>query len=320
MESDLGRYVLRRLLSIVPVILGVTIVVFLLIKLVPGDVASVLLGPEATPVEIEALRKALGLDEPLQVQYFRWLGSAIQGDLGDSIEYRVPVQALIFGRLGNTLILTLTALFLSTSVGVTIGVISATRQHSFFDRIGMLVALFGNSMPAFWLGMLLILTFSLRLSWFPVGGMYSIRGDEGLLDLAHHLVLPAIALGSLSMAIIARMTRSCMLDVLTQDYVWVARAKGLKEHTVVLVHALRNALPPVATVVGLRFGTMLGGAVLTEIVFSWPGVGRQLYQAISTRDLPVIQGGILLIALGFVFINLMVEILNAYLDPRVRPH
>ena len=320
MESDLGRYVLRRLLSIVPVILGVTIVVFLLIKLVPGDVASVLLGPEATPVEIEALRKALGLDEPLQVQYFRWLGSAIQGDLGDSIEYRVPVQALIFDRLGNTLILTLTALFLSTSVGVTIGVISATRQHSFFDRIGMLVALFGNSMPAFWLGMLLILTFSLRLSWFPVGGMYSIRGDEGLLDLAHHLVLPAIALGSLSMAIIARMTRSCMLDVLTQDYVWVARAKGLKEHTVVLVHALRNALPPVATVVGLRFGTMLGGAVLTEIVFSWPGVGRQLYQAISTRDLPVIQGGILLIALGFVFINLMVEILNAYLDPRVRPH
>lgn len=227
----MGRYVLRRLLSIVPVILGVTIVVFLLIKLVPGDVASVLLGPEATPVEIEALHKALGLDEPLQVQYFRWLGSAIQGDLGDSIEYRVPVQALIFDRLGNTLILTLTALFLSTSVGVTIGVISATRQHSFFDRIGMLVALFGNSMPAFWLGMLLILTFSLRLSWFPVGGMYSIRGDEGLLDLAHHLVLPAITLGSLSMAIIARMTRSCMLDVLTQDYVWSARAKGLKEHT-----------------------------------------------------------------------------------------
>ena len=252
-----------------------------------------LFGPEATPVEIEALHKSLGLDEPLQVQYFRWLGSAIPGDLGD---------------------------FLSTSVGVTIGVISATRQHSFFDRIGMLVALFGNSMPAFWLGMLLILTFSLRLSWFPVGGMYSIRGDEGLLDLAHHLVLPAITLGSLSMAIIARMTRSCMLDVLTQDYVWSARAKGLKEHTVVLLLALRNALPSVATVVGLRFGTMLGGAVLTEIVFSWPGVGRQMYQAISTRDLPVIQGGILLIALGFVFINLMVEILNAYLDPRVRPH
>ena len=275
----MGRYVLRRLLSIVPVILGVTIVVFLLIKLVPGMLPPFLFGPEATPVEIEALHKSLGLDEPLQVQYFRWLGSAIQGDLGDSIEYRVPVQALIFDRLDNTLILTLTALFLSTSVGVTIGVISATRQHSFFDRIGMLVALFGNSMPAFWLGMLLILTFSLRLSWFPVGGMYSIRGDEGLLDLAHHLVLPAITLGSLSMAIIARMTRSCMLDVLTQDYVWSARAKGLKEHTVVLLLALRNALPPVATVVGLRFGTMLGGAVLTEIVFSWPGVGRQLYQA-----------------------------------------
>lgn len=313
-------YILRRLVQAVPVMLGVTILVFLLIKLVPGDVAAILLGPEASPEAIEELHKALGLDQPLYIQYLRWLGGAIQGDLGKSIEYKMPVQELIFSRLGNTLILTLSALFLSTTIGITIGVISAARQYSLFDRVGMLIALFGNSMPAFWIGMILILAFSLGLGWFPVGGMYSIRGGGGLLDLGHHLVLPAIALGSLSMAIIARMTRSSLLDVLGQDYIRTARSKGLREHGVITKHAMRNAMLPVITVVGLRLGTMLGGAVLTEVVFSWPGVGRQLFQAISTRDLPVIQGGVLLIALGFVLINLAVDIVSAYIDPRVRLH
>jgi len=313
------QYILRRILESIPVLLGVTIVVFLLMQLVPGDIAFMILGPEASADEIEALREELGLNQPLPVQYFKWLGGVLQGDLGKSIEFKEPVTALVFERLKNTLILGVAALTISTSVGLIIGIVSAVRPHSFFDRAGMVVALFGNSMPAFWIAMLLILFFGLRLRWFPVGGMYSPRAtEETFADLARHLVLPAISLGSLSMAVVARMTRSCMLDVLKADYVITARAKGLRGHNVILLHALRNALLPVVTVVGLQFGAILGGAVLTETVFAWPGLGRQLYRAISTRDLPLIQGGILLLAVGFVLINLLVDILYVFLDPRVR--
>ena len=313
------QYIVRRLFAVIPVLLGVTIVVFLLIQLVPGDIAGMLLGPEATPDDIAALRRELGLDQPLPVQYLKWLGGVLRGDLGRSIEFKVPVTEMVMERLRNTLILGTAAITFSTIVGLIVGVISAVKPHSVFDRVGMVIALFGNSMPAFWIAILLILFFAFRLRWFPIGGMYSLRADEKTLpDLLHHLILPAISLGSLAMATVARMTRSCMLDVLRQEYIITARAKGLAAYRVIVVHGLRNALLPVVTVVGLQFGAILGGAVLTETVFSWPGVGRQLFRAISTRDLPLIQGGILVLAAGFVMVNLVVDITYAFLDPRIR--
>jgi peptide/nickel transport system permease protein len=313
----MSTYVVRRLLQTLPVLLGVSLTVFLLIKLVPGDVASSLLGNEATPAELAELRTALGLDEPLYVQYAKWMGGIVRGDLGQSIEFRRPVTEMVGTRLKNTVILSLAALTLSTVIGVGIGVASAVWPRSFIDRLGTMIALFGNSMPAFWVGILLILLFSLQLRWFPAAGMYSIRGGGGLSDLVWHLVMPAITLASLSIATVARMTRSCMLDVIRQDFIRTARAKGVPAGGVVWRHALRNALLPIVTILGLQLGYMLGGAVLTETVFSWPGVGLMLHRAISTRDLPLIQGGILMIAVGFVFINLVIDLMYAYLDPRV---
>ncbi len=301
-----------------PVVLGISIVVFLMLKLVPGDPAIALLGPQAEPRDIEILRRAWGLDRPIPEQYLTWLGHVLRGDLGLSLEQRVPVVDLVLTRFKNTAILTLASMFISCVLGLTAGVVSATRPRSIFDRLTMVLALFGNSMPAFWLGLVLILAFSLGLGWFPVSGMQSIRGEGGLLDLLHHLILPAITLGGATTAIVARLTRSSMLEVIRQDYVRTARAKGLYERRVILSHALRNALLPVVTVVGLQVGFLLGGAILTETVFSWPGVGLQLFRAISTRDIPLIQGSVLLIAVTFVFINLLVDVTYALLDPRIK--
>jgi peptide/nickel transport system permease protein len=312
------RYVLGRLLLALPVLLGVSIVVFLMIKLVPGDPAYAILGPQAQPQDVQQLRQALGFDQPLPVQYWRWLSRALQGDLGRSLELREPVVDLVLSRFKNTLILTACSMLISLAVGLSAGIVSATRQYSWLDRLTMVLALFGNSMPAFWLGLVLILIFSLGLGWFPTGGMYSLRGSGGPGDLLSHLVLPAVTLGGASTAIIARLTRSSMLEVIRQDYVKAARAKGLAERSVIWRHALKNALLPVVTVVGLQTGFLLGGAVLTETVFSWPGVGFQLFRAIAARDIPLIQGGVLLIAVTFVFINLLVDVLYAYLDPRIR--
>jgi ABC-type dipeptide/oligopeptide/nickel transport system permease component len=313
-----GRYVANRIALALPVLLGISIVVFLMLKLVPGDPAIALLGPQAEPRDIEMLRRAWGLDRPIYQQYLTWLGHVVRGNLGLSLEQRVPVVDLVLTRFKNTAILTLASVFLSCVMGLTAGVISATRPRSVFDRLTMVLALFGNSMPAFWLGLVLIFAFSLSLGWFPVSGMQSIRGEGGVLDLLRHLVLPAITLGGATTAIVARLTRSSMLEVIGQDYVRTARAKGLYERRVVLGHALRNALLPVVTVVGLQIGFLLGGAVLTETVFSWPGVGLQLFRAISTRDIPLIQGSVLLIAVTFVFINLLVDLAYAVLDPRIR--
>lgn len=314
----MGRYFANRIALALPVLFGISIVVFLMLKLVPGDPAIALLGPQAEPRDIQMLRRAWGLDRSIHEQYMTWLGHVLQGDLGVSLEQRLPVSALVVTRFKNTAILTLASMMVSCAVGLTAGVISATRPRSIFDRLTMLVALFANSMPAFWLGLVLILGFSLGLGWFPVSGMQSIREEGGFLDLLHHLVLPAITLGGATTAIVARLTRSSLLEVIRQDYVRTARAKGLFEPRVVLRHALRNALLPVVTVVGLQVGFLLGGAVLTETVFSWPGVGLQLYRAISTRDIPLIQGSVLLIAVTFVFVNLLVDVLYAYLDPRIR--
>jgi len=313
-----GRYVVHRLALAVPVLLGISVVVFLMLKLIPGDPAVALLGPQAEPRDIEMLRRAWGLDRPVHEQYLTWLGHVLRGDLGLSLEQRLPVAHLVLTRFKNTVILTVASVLLSLALGLTAGVVSATRPRSVFDRLTMVAALFANSMPAFWLGLVLIFIFSLRLGWFPVSGMYSIRGEGGIVDLLHHLVLPAVTLGGATTAIVARLTRSSMLEVIRQDYVRTARAKGLVERRVVLGHALRNALLPVVTVVGLQVGFLLGGAVLTETVFSWPGVGLQLYRAISTRDIPLIQGSVLLIAVTFVVINLAVDLLYALLDPRIR--
>lgn len=314
----MGRYFANRIALALPVLLGISLVVFLMLKLVPGDPAIALLGPQAEPRDIQMLRQAWGLDRPIHQQYMTWLGHVLRGDLGLSLEQRLPVSILVLSRFKNTAILTFASIVVSCAVGLTAGVASATRPRSVIDRLTMLLALFANSMPAFWLGLVLILAFSLGLGWFPVTGMQSIREEGGFLDLLHHLVLPAVTLGGATTAIVARLTRSSLLEVIRLDYVRTARAKGLFEPRVVLRHALRNALLPVVTVVGLQVGFLLGGAVLTETVFSWPGVGLQLYRAISTRDIPLIQGSVLLIAVTFVFINLLVDVLYAYLDPRIR--
>lgn len=312
------RYILRRLLQTIPVLWGASLLVFLLIRLIPGDAASVLLGSDATPENVAALRQQLGLDDPLPVQYAQWLGKVLQGDLGVSIQTRAPVLDVLVGKFQNTLLLALTALFIATIAGVTAGVISATRRYSVFDRVAMLTALFGNSMPAFWLGLILILIFSLGLGWLPAGGMQSVRGDGGPLEVAKHIVLPSITLASVTTALVARMVRSSMLEVIRQDYIVTARAKGLTERMTIWRHAFRNALLPVVTVLGLQFGHLLGGAVLTETVFVWPGVGLAIFTAIGTRDVPLIQGAILLTSTSFVLINLLVDIAYAYLDPRIR--
>ena len=312
------RYIVGRLLQTIPVLWGASLIVFLLIRLIPGDAATVLLGSDATPENTEALREQLGLNEPIVVQYWHWLVKGLQGDLGVSIQTRAPVFETLMGKFGNTLILTMAAMVIAAVVGVSAGVVSATKRHSVFDRVAMVIALFGNSMPAFWLGLILVLTLGLGLGWFPTGGMYSLRGDGGLGDLLRHLILPAITLASVTTALVARMVRSSMLEVLNQDYMTTARGKGLTNRTTIWRHGFRNALLPVVTVLGLQFGYLLGGAVVTETVFVWPGIGLMTFTAIGTRDVPVIQGAILMTATSFVLINLVVDLAYAYLDPRIK--
>lgn len=314
----MARYLMGRLLAVAPVLFGVSVIVFAITQLAPGDVASSILGPQATPAEIASLRATLGLDRPLHVQYGRWLGRVLRGDLGRSIVMGDTVSSLLWTGFGNTLLLASGALVVAVIVGVVAGVVSAIRQYSMFDRLSTMLALLGNSMPPFWLGILLMLAFSVRLHWFPTGGMYSLRGGGGFLDLLSHLVLPAVTLSAASTAYIARVTRSSMLEIIRQDYIQSARAKGLSDHVVVLKHALRNALLPVTTVIGLRFGYLLCGSVITETVFSWPGIGLLMYNAIASRDYPIVQGGAILIAASFVIVNLAVDLIYSVVDPRVR--
>ncbi len=311
-------YLVGRLVSAVPVLFGVSLVIFLLMKLIPGDAAQVLAGPTATREEVELIREDLGLNEPLHVKYGRWLVRALRGDFGRSIELRAPVTTMVLERFKNTAILAAASMLLAILLGVTAGVLSATRPLSLFDRLAMVAALFGNSMPTFWLGLVLILLFSLGLGLFPSNGMYDIRAGGGPLDLLHHLVLPSITLAGVSAAILARVTRSSMLEVIHREYVTTARAKGLADRRVVWGHALKNAMLPVVTVMGVQMGYLLGGSILVETVFSWPGLGLQLFRAISSRDLPLVQGGVMLVSTVFVCLNLAVDLLYAFLDPRVR--
>lgn len=309
-------YIARRLLYAIPTLIGVTFVVFISVRLIPGDPAVAIAGERATPQLIEQVRQELGLDEPLLTQYGRFLVRLVQGDLGTSLRTRLPVAPEVWRRLGQTLLLASASLLLASAVGMFLGIVSATRPYSLWDNAGMVVALLGVSTPVFWLGLMLILFFSVELPKtlglsqpiFPPTGSGTWR----------HLVMPAVTLAAYSTGIIARMTRSAMLDVVGHDYIRTARAKGLSERVITYRHALRNALVPVITVQGLQFGTLLGGAVLTESVFAWPGLGRYLVDAIFLRDYPVVQAAILVIAIGFIIINLVVDLLYDLVDPRIR--
>jgi peptide/nickel transport system permease protein len=311
-------FLVRRLLLLVPVLIGVSVIVFLVLHLAPGDPAEIMLGPQATQEDRLRLRAELGLDDPLVTQYGRWLGHVVRGDLGRSLWMRRPVLGEVLVRLQATLILTGTALLLSSIGGVALGVLSATRPNSLLDRASAVASLFGASMPVFWLGIVLMVIFSLTLGWLPASGMYAPYGGGGLGDLLSHLVLPALTLAAASVTIVARLTRSAMLEVLGQDYIRTARAKGLVERRVVVRHALKNALVPIVTVIGVQAGYLLGGAVLTETVFAWPGVGTLMVQGILARDIPLVQGCVLVVALTFVLVNLSVDVLYAWLDPRIR--
>jgi peptide/nickel transport system permease protein len=304
----MARYVLHRILMLVPVLFGVTLVSFSLLHLVPGDPAEILGGQEATKEAVDRIRVEYGLDKPLAVQYVRFLVNAAQGDLGISIQSRHPVRELLFQRLTFTLQLSLASILVASAIGLLAGIISSTRQYSMFDTASMLGALFGISMPIFWLGLLLILVFAVKLHWLPSGGAGTLR----------HLILPAIALGSASAAVIARMTRASMLEVTRQDFIRTARATGYRERVVIFRHALKNAMIPVLTVFGLEFGYMLGGAVLTETVFSLPGIGRLLVEGIFMRDYPVVQGAMMAVATTFVLVNLLTDVAYAFFDPRIR--
>lgn len=323
-------YVIRRLLAMIPVLLGVSVLVFSLIHLTPGDPAALMLGLEnATDEELAEARRQLGLDRPLWEQYAAFLGSALHGDLGTSIQQRRPVAELIGLRFPATLELAVTSMLFALALAVPVGVLSAVRQYSLADNVSMLGALIGISMPSFWLGLVLMLLLSLQLGWLPASG----RGDsllaalwtalsqlnvEPLGSAVSRLILPTVTLGTHAAALLTRLTRSSMLEVIRQDYVRTARAKGLAERTVIYRHALRNALIPVVTITGLQFGGLLGGAVITETVFAWPGVGRMAVQAIYQRDFPVVQGIVLMLSAVFVLINLLVDLTYALIDPRVR--
>jgi ABC-type dipeptide/oligopeptide/nickel transport system permease component len=315
--GGLSAYLARRLLLAVPVLFGVSVLVFAVLHLAPGDPAAIMLGAQATREDVERLRRDLGLDQPLAIQYARWMGHVLRGDLGRSIALGRPVLPEVLLRFKATLILTAGALAIAVALGVPAGILSATRQYSWLDKLGMGIAVTGQSLPVFWTGIMLIIVFALTLGWFPSAGMTSPYGG-GAWDLLWHLVLPAVTLGTASAAALARMTRSSVLEIIRQDYVRSARAKGLGEPAVILQHVLKNAVNPIMTVLGLQVGYLLGGAILTESVFSWPGLGSMMVRAIQARDYPLVQGGVLTIAMTFVLVNLLVDLLYAVFDPRIR--
>ncbi|MBI4529923.1 MAG: ABC transporter permease [Candidatus Latescibacteria bacterium] len=329
-------FILQRLALLIPTLFGIVIIVFLMIHLIPGDPAQVMLGERASPESVAALRAEMGLDRPLYIQMGRYLKGLIRGDLGRSIKTHEEVWVELKRRFPATVELAMTSMLFAALVGISAGILSATRRGSLLDYTGMMVALVGISMPIFWLGLVVILLFSALLGIFPISGRISsstliegwtglylidslLAGDGGAFrDALWHLCLPALALGTIPMAVIARMTRSSLLEVLGEDYIRTAWAKGLSEKRVILWHAMRNAMIPTVTIIALEFGYLLGGAIITETIFAWPGVGRWLLLAVQARDFRAIQGGVLLIATTFVIINLITDILYAYIDPRIR--
>lgn len=310
------RYVVRRLVGMIPTIILVGVFAFLLIHMVPGDPAMVMLGSDATPQQLELMRREMGLEEPPITQFLIWAGKVLRGDLGRSYFLNMSVTQAILQRFPATLELSLLALVLAVLIGVPLGIAAAVRQNTIYDQVLMSVSLVGVSFPSFWIGLLLMLVFSVQLGIFPTGG-YVELGD-GFWPWLQRLILPALALGFQQSALIARMTRSSMLEVLRQDYVRTAQAKGMKNRTVIMKHALRNCLTTVVTVIGTSFSTLLGGAMVVETVFTYPGLGRLVVMAVQRRDYPLVQGSLMFIALVCVLVNLVVDISYSAIDPRIR--
>lgn len=308
-------YVIKRLVSIIPVLLVVSLVVFMLIHFIPGDPAVVMLGSQATPQELAALQEKLGLNEPLPVQFYHWLAGALQGDLGYSLVSDKQVATLIAERLPVTLALTIYALVLSLVIAIPLGIIAAVKQNTLWDYSAMVIALFGISIPNFWAALLLIIIFALHLGWFPSTGYVELV--ENLWLHLKHMALPAFSLGFIQAGVVTRMTRSSMLEVLRQDFIRTIRAKGGPEHNVIFKHALKNAMIPIISIIGINFGLLLGGTVVVETIFSIPGIGHLVVDSVFNRDYPVIQGVILVVAAIYVLINLIVDLLYAYFDPRI---
>ncbi|MCH8533130.1 MAG: ABC transporter permease [Saccharospirillum sp.] len=317
MNSSIWPYIGKRLLLMFPVLLGLTVIVFFIMALIPGDPALAILGAFATPENVAQLNTQLGLDKTIVEQYFTWLGNVLQGDFGRSYRQNRAVLDIVTERFNATLILAGTALVLCSIFGILVGIISAIRQYGWTDKILTFVVLIGISTPAFWLGLLLIMLFAVQLRWLPASGMYAVYGGGDLLDLIRHLILPASTLAFIATGVIARLTRASMLEVLRQDYIRTARAKGLSEHRVVYRHAFKAALVSIVPVIGIQAGFVLGGAVYIETVFQWPGIGSMLVNAISTRDLLLVQGGVLFVAAAYVVFNLIADVVQVLLDPRV---
>ncbi len=311
-------YALRRIVQVIPVLFGVSLLAFGMMVLIPGDPARAILGSYATPENIATLERQLALDRPLPVQYVTWLGNLLTGDFGRSYSLNRPVLDELTERFAATLLLAGAALLIMLVLGLTAGIIAAVKQHRWQDRVFTVGALVGLSVPSFWLAMIFIVVFSLRLGWFPTSGMRPAFGPSGPMDVLHHLVLPATALALVASGVIARLTRSSMLEVLRQDYVRTATSKGLTRRVVILRHAFRNAIVTVVPVVGVQVGFLLGGAVYIETVFGWPGIGRMLVTAIGTRDILLVQGGVVLVAFTYVLLNLAADLVQAVLDPRIR--
>ncbi len=312
----MGKYVAKRLFQVIPTLFFVILTVFLLMKLIPGDPAMVLLGPQARTEDIVRFRQQLGLDEPVPIQFLIYLKRVMTGDLGNSLVYKQSVLSLIFERLPVTITLSVCALIVAVSIGIPAGVLAAVKHNSLIDLFVTVLALMGLSIPIFWFGMILIIIFSLELGWLPEEGL----GDpsKGMWDVVSHLILPSLALGILSTGTIARFTRSSMLEVLNQDYIRTAYAKGLRKNLILYRHALRNALVPVITVIGLQLGNLLAGAVLTETVFALPGLGKLMIDGIFRRDYMLVQGEVLFTAILYIFVNLVVDIVYAFINPKIR--
>jgi peptide/nickel transport system permease protein len=314
----MGAYILKRLIYAVPVIIGLSVIVFGIMALIPGDPALAILGSFATPENVERINRDLGLDRPLYEQYFVWVGNLVQGDFGRSFILNRPVLDEILERFSATLILAGASLILCSILGILAGVVSAVRQFGWTDRIVTFFVLIGISTPAFWLGLLFILIFAVQFRVLPASGMYAVYGGGDLPDLLRHLILPAATLAIVATGVIARLTRAAMLEVLRQDFVRTARAKGLNERAVIYRHAFKAALVSIIPVIGIQAGFVMGGAVYIETVFQWPGIGAMLVNAISTRDILLVQGGVLVVAITYVMINLLADVAQAMLDPRLK--
>jgi peptide/nickel transport system permease protein len=309
----MGKYILKRLFMMIPVLLGVTFIVFFIMSLTPGDPAAIILGDQASAEALALKRIELGLNDPLLARYATYMGNLLHGNLGTSYKNQISVATQVWDKFPNTAILAIAGIFVALLIGIPVGILSAKKQYTMMDTSSMVLSLIGVSMPNFWLGLLLSLLFALKLGWLPSQGM-----GQGFFPLLRSLVLPAITLGTGAAATVVRMTRSSMLEVIRQDYISTARAKGITEKQVTNKHMLKNALIPIVTAVGLQFGQLLGGAMLTETIFSWPGLGRLMVESITSKDIPMVLGSVIFMAVMFSFVNLCVDILYAFIDPRIK--